>query len=307
MLGSPRWCCWWTTSTQACTAAPSLVPAPAWHTSKVPSFQQCLRYQPKKAEQYAHKLTQGLCWAGEVLVSPKMVLLMDEISTGLDSSTTYQICSCLRNLAHLRRCTILVSLLQPAPETFALFDDLLLLSEGAGCCCESADVLLRLPVRPSQPAMLTCGVRMHGVVPCQPVWLTDHGGRWWSSSRPRASSRCATQGPPASCVGRLLGSGCESEGAWCTHAGHMVYMGPREGIIPFFATLGFAPPPRKGAADFLQEVTSLSDQVPLAGWLAGRASWPRHVTRRWLDILLPGHFSLRGLHLLGSVQSLHSS
>ena len=45
-------------------------------------------------------------------------------------------------------------------------------------------------------------------------------------------------------------------------------MGPREGILPFFATLGFAPPPRKGAADFLQEVTSLSDQVPLAGCLA---------------------------------------
>ena len=70
------------------------------------------------------------CGAGEVLVSPKMVLLMDEISTGLDSSTTFQICSCLRNLAHLRRCTILISLLQPAPETFALFDDILLLSEG---------------------------------------------------------------------------------------------------------------------------------------------------------------------------------
>ena len=35
-------------------------------------------------------------------------------------------------------------------------------------------------------------------------------------------------------------------------AGHMVYMGPREGVLPFFASLGFAPPARKGAADFLQ-------------------------------------------------------
>ena len=76
-------------------------------------------------------------------MSPKMVLLMDEISTGLDSSTTFQICSCLRNLAHLRRCTILISLLQPAPETFALFDDILLLSEGG---CSSEAKLLKEPV-----------------------------------------------------------------------------------------------------------------------------------------------------------------
>ena len=42
-----------------------------------------------------------------------------------------QIISCLANLARLGRRTILVSLLQPAPETWALFDDVLLLSEGA--------------------------------------------------------------------------------------------------------------------------------------------------------------------------------
>ena len=135
----------------------------------------------QRPEQYTHKLTQGLCWAGEVLVSPKMVLLMDEISTGLDSSTTFQICSCLRNLAHLRRCTILVSLLQPAPETFALFDDLLLLSEGAGCCCESADVLLRLPVRPSQPVMLTvvyaCMALCHGILCGCHLTAADGGAR----------------------------------------------------------------------------------------------------------------------------------
>ena len=66
-----------------------------------------------------------------MLVSPKMVLLMDEISTGLDSSTTFQICQSLANLAKLGRRTILVSLLQPAPETYELFDDILLISEGA--------------------------------------------------------------------------------------------------------------------------------------------------------------------------------
>ncbi|KAG4187653.1 hypothetical protein ERO13_A08G114650v2 [Gossypium hirsutum] len=46
---------------------------------------------------------------GEMLAGPAKLLLMDEISTGLDSSTTYQI---------------------PAPETYDLFDDIILLSDG---------------------------------------------------------------------------------------------------------------------------------------------------------------------------------
>ncbi|CAI5487608.1 unnamed protein product [Closterium sp. Naga37s-1] len=67
---------------------------------------------------------------GEALVSAKQVLLMDEISTGLDSSTTYLITRCLRHISHLHRATTLVALLQPAPETYELFDDVLLLAEG---------------------------------------------------------------------------------------------------------------------------------------------------------------------------------
>lgn len=55
---------------------------------------------------------------------------MDEISTGLDSSTTFQIVKCMQQIAHLTETTILMSLLQPDPETFDLFDDIILLSEG---------------------------------------------------------------------------------------------------------------------------------------------------------------------------------
>lgn len=55
---------------------------------------------------------------------------MDEISTGLDSSTTFQIVKCMQQVAHLTETTILMSLLQPDPETFDLFDDIILLSEG---------------------------------------------------------------------------------------------------------------------------------------------------------------------------------
>ncbi|CAI9101373.1 OLC1v1038679C1 [Oldenlandia corymbosa var. corymbosa] len=67
---------------------------------------------------------------GEMIVGPTRALLMDEISNGLDSSTTFQIVSCLQQFAHLTDATVLVSLLQPAPETFDLFDDIILMSEG---------------------------------------------------------------------------------------------------------------------------------------------------------------------------------
>lgn len=65
-----------------------------------------------------------------MIVGPTKTLFMDEISTGLDSSTTYQIVKCLQQIVHLTDATIFMSLLQPAPETFDLFDDIVLLAEG---------------------------------------------------------------------------------------------------------------------------------------------------------------------------------
>ncbi|KAL5060201.1 hypothetical protein RYX36_031805 [Vicia faba] len=67
---------------------------------------------------------------GEMLVGPAKALFMDEISTGLDSSTTFQICKFMRQVVHILDVTVVISLLQPAPETFELFDDIILLSEG---------------------------------------------------------------------------------------------------------------------------------------------------------------------------------
>lgn len=65
-----------------------------------------------------------------MIVGPTKALFMDEISNGLDSSTTYQIVCCLQQLAHISDATVVVSLLQPAPETFDLFDDVILMGEG---------------------------------------------------------------------------------------------------------------------------------------------------------------------------------
>ncbi|CAM8960284.1 hypothetical protein QQ045_005472 [Rhodiola kirilowii] len=108
---------------------------------------------------------------GELLVGPARVLFMDEISTGLDSSTTYQIIKYLKHSTRALAGTTVISLLQPAPETYELFDDVILLCEG-----------------------------------------------------------------------------------------QVVYQGPRESAVDFFASMGFRCPQRKNVADFLQEVTSKKDQ-----------------------------------------------
>ncbi|KAI5669463.1 hypothetical protein M9H77_19316 [Catharanthus roseus] len=108
---------------------------------------------------------------GEMMVGPSRVFLMDEISTGLDSSTTFQIVNSIKHSIHILQGTAVISLLQPAPETYDLFDDIILLSDG-----------------------------------------------------------------------------------------YIVYQGPRENVLEFFENMGFKCPPRKGVADFLQEVTSKKDQ-----------------------------------------------
>ena len=48
----------------------------------------------------------------------KAFCLQDEISTGLDSSTTFQIVRSLRDLVQLGSATAMIALLQPAPEVF---------------------------------------------------------------------------------------------------------------------------------------------------------------------------------------------
>ncbi|XP_068310037.1 pleiotropic drug resistance protein 2-like [Pyrus communis] len=67
---------------------------------------------------------------GEMLVGPAKAFFMDEISTGLDSSTTFQIVKFMRQMVHILDVTMVISLLQPAPETYDLFDDIILISEG---------------------------------------------------------------------------------------------------------------------------------------------------------------------------------
>uniref|UniRef100_A0A0D3BR93 ABC transporter domain-containing protein n=1 Tax=Brassica oleracea var. oleracea TaxID=109376 RepID=A0A0D3BR93_BRAOL len=66
----------------------------------------------------------------EMIVGPTKALFMDEITNGLDSSTALQIVKSLQQLAHITDATVLVSLLQPAPESYDLFDDIVLMDKG---------------------------------------------------------------------------------------------------------------------------------------------------------------------------------
>ncbi|KAG0601370.1 hypothetical protein M758_11G105200 [Ceratodon purpureus] len=66
----------------------------------------------------------------EMVSGTFLVYLLDEISTGLDSSATYDIVSAFRTMARIRRYTCLFSLLQPSPEVFNLFDRIIVMHEG---------------------------------------------------------------------------------------------------------------------------------------------------------------------------------
>ncbi|KAE9350728.1 ABC transporter G family member 36 [Phytophthora rubi] len=67
---------------------------------------------------------------GEMLVGFKLALFLDSITTGLDSAAAFDIVSSLRGRARSFGQTVVAALLQPAPEVFELFDDVLLLMGG---------------------------------------------------------------------------------------------------------------------------------------------------------------------------------
>ena len=67
---------------------------------------------------------------GEMMATRSYVDCFDEISTGLDAATTYDIIKTLGEATRTRRYIKVVSLLQPPPETVALFDEIILLDKG---------------------------------------------------------------------------------------------------------------------------------------------------------------------------------
>lgn len=67
---------------------------------------------------------------GEMQFGNKYVTLMDEISTGLDSAATFDIVNTQRSIAKTLGKTVVIALLQPSPEVFELFDNVLIMNKG---------------------------------------------------------------------------------------------------------------------------------------------------------------------------------
>ena len=65
-----------------------------------------------------------------MLISNARVHLLDEVSTGLDSAITFHIFNALRSICINQRTSVITALLQPTPETYGLFDEVMLMREG---------------------------------------------------------------------------------------------------------------------------------------------------------------------------------
>lgn len=91
---------------------------------------------------------------GEMITSRQPVLCGDEISTGLDAASTFDMVQVLTHFGKLAQMTRVFALLQPSPETFSLFDEIILVSEGlilyAGPIDEVEDYFAELGYRSPQ-------------------------------------------------------------------------------------------------------------------------------------------------------------
>lgn len=103
---------------------------------------------------------------------PKMAtsIMQDEISTGLDSSTTYQMIKFMRDLTHFQEHTTLIALLQPDPDTFNLFDDVMLLGEGG---CTLLQNILGLVSRSELQPIIPCSRRVPMLLSQSWSWSRD--------------------------------------------------------------------------------------------------------------------------------------
>ena len=65
-----------------------------------------------------------------MLLTNARAFFLDEVSTGLDAAVTLHIFSALKQWCAINNSSVVVALLQPTPETYALFDDVILMRDG---------------------------------------------------------------------------------------------------------------------------------------------------------------------------------
>ncbi|KAH9126903.1 hypothetical protein AeMF1_002677 [Aphanomyces euteiches] len=120
---------------------------------------------------------------GEMLTGQCPLLLLDEYTTGLDTTVATDITQKLRTMCNTLKYTVVTALLQPPPEVFELFDNVLILAEGNMAYfgfkrpsnTDDADFLQevstvfgqRYAVKPSVPVT---GLDFHKAFRQSPVW-----------------------------------------------------------------------------------------------------------------------------------------
>src|SRR5207248_3108063 len=67
---------------------------------------------------------------GEMLITNSRLICADEITTGLDSAVSYHIFNSLKQMTRINNSSVVTALLQPTPEVYNLFDDIILLRDG---------------------------------------------------------------------------------------------------------------------------------------------------------------------------------
>ena len=228
------------------------------------------------------------------MVGPQRVYFLDEVTTGLDSATTHQVVSVLRDLAHLE------SVRASRSHVICSGAGILVALDRQSCGCSNRAHLecMRARFHPSylrllpRSVRLRCSLRSGTGRACvtapsiHPRSLNDvlhvclEGSSratasccqgiviWKGIDAPRLCSPrvvCVPSAAQATVLAALQQPAPETymlfDDVMLISEGVVLFHGPRVDALPFFERLGFACPPRKDPAGFLQEVTSARDQA----------------------------------------------
>lgn len=119
---------------------PSLLPTEKLreqHSNRVQKIIEALNLEECSETIVGNALVRGISGGqrrrttvGEMLVTNARVLMLDEFSTGLDAATTIDVARMLQAWAQASQGSVVTAMLQPPPEAFAMFDDIILLRNG---------------------------------------------------------------------------------------------------------------------------------------------------------------------------------
>ncbi len=179
--------------------------------------------------------------SAELAVGLAQCMFWDEISTGLDSATTFQM---------VQVCARARTVTRGAPwrET-ARTNSVLCVVRTRAVACTQALRNLCVHMNVSARGSLPVALRAHALAgpardrTCVPLFSSRAQGTYVISLLQPSPETFALFDDVMVMAGRRI-----------------VFHGPRDEVLPFFEGLGFRCPPNKTVADFLQEVVTSTDQ-----------------------------------------------